>query len=74
VVAAVEADVRRGREKDPPTEAVVIFADMLQRLEIDPLWAREYEDFVAAVSFGGPHESISFDAALVAVRRLAARC
>jgi hypothetical protein len=26
---------------------------MLQRLEADPLWAREYGDFVAAVSFVG---------------------
>jgi hypothetical protein len=31
-----------------------MFVEMLQRLETDPLWAREYEDFVRAVSFAGP--------------------
>ena len=34
---------------DPPK----IFAEMLQRLESDPLWAREYEEFVRQVSFAG---------------------
>jgi hypothetical protein len=53
-----------GRRKtgDP----AVIFADMLQRLESDPLWAREYEDFV---SFAGPDEMIGFVDALASCRR-----
>ncbi len=70
VRAAVAADVGRGGEKDPPTEPAIIFAGMLERLQSDPLWAREYEDFVRAVSFAGPHEMISFADALAAVARL----
>ena len=69
----ITTETMRG-EVEPPTDPDVIFKLMMLRLATDPLWAREYEDFVAAVSFGGPHESISFDAALVGVRRLAARC
>jgi hypothetical protein len=41
-----------------------MFADMLQRLETDPLWGREYEDFVRQVSFAGPGEAIHFTDAL----------
>jgi Nucleotidyl transferase AbiEii toxin, Type IV TA system len=70
VHAAVAADVGRGGEKDPPTEPEIIFAGMLERLQSDPLWAREYEDFVRAVSFAGPHELIGFADALAAVARL----
>lgn len=70
VYAAVAADVGRGGEKDPPTEPAIIFAGMLERLQADPLWEREYEDFVRAVSFAGPHELISFADALAAVARL----
>ena len=33
-----------------------LFADMLERLSADRLWAREYEDFVDAVSFAAPGE------------------
>jgi len=71
VLAAVAADVGRGGEKDPPTDPGIIFAGMLQRLESDPIWAREYEDFVRAVSFAGPHEMIGFLDALASCRRLA---
>jgi hypothetical protein len=31
-----------------------MFSEMLHRLETDPLWVREYEDFVRQVSFAGP--------------------
>jgi hypothetical protein len=44
---------------------------MLHRLETDPLWAREYEEFVRQVSFAGPGEVIDFAAALAACTRLA---
>jgi hypothetical protein len=71
VLAAVAADVGRGGEKDPPTDAAVIFAGMLQQLEADPLWAREYEDFVRAVSFAHSAREIEFEAAVNACRRLA---
>jgi nucleotidyltransferase AbiEii toxin of type IV toxin-antitoxin system len=70
VLAAVAADVGRGGEKNPPTDPSVIFAGMLQQLETDPLWAREYEDFVAAVSFGDSDSKIVFAAALGACSRL----
>lgn len=71
VLAAVAADLGRGGEKDPPTDPAIIFAGMLQRLETDPLWAQEYEDFVRAVSFARPQEMIGFVEALASCRRLA---
>jgi hypothetical protein len=72
VLAAVAAEVGRGGEKAPPTDPTLIFADMLQRLDTDPLWAREYEDFVRQVSFAGNEETIAFQSALAATRRLVA--
>ena len=47
-----------------------MFAEMLQRLETDPLWAREYEDFVRAVSFAGRDEAIDFAHAIAGCARL----
>jgi hypothetical protein len=47
-----------------------MFAEMLQRLERDPLWAREYEDFVRQVSFAAPGRTIGFTEALDARARL----
>ena len=70
VLAAVAADVSRGGERDPPTDPAVIFAGMLQLLETDPLWAREYEDFVRQVSFARPSEIAGFADALAACKRL----
>jgi hypothetical protein len=49
-----------------------MFAEMLRRLESDPLWAREYEEFVRQVSFAGAGEAIDFAAALPAWGRLVA--
>jgi hypothetical protein len=72
VLAAVAADVGRGGEKNPPIDPVVIFAGMLERLESDPLWAREYEDFVRSVSFAAAGDTIRFADALATVRRLVA--
>jgi hypothetical protein len=70
VVAAAAADVERGGgSAGSPAE---MFSEMLRRLETDPLWAREYEDFVRQVSFGAPGEMIDFAAALAACARLAA--
>ncbi len=71
VLAAVTADIGRGGETDPPTDPVVIFGGLLQLLETDPLWAREYEDFVRAVSFAGPGDTIGFAEAIAACYRLA---
>jgi hypothetical protein len=56
----------------PPTDAAVIFAGMLQRLETDPLWAGAYDDFVRQVSFAAAAENIKYTVALDAVRRLIA--
>jgi hypothetical protein len=54
-------------------DAAADFAEMLRRLETDPLWAREYEEFVRQVSFAGAREAIDFTAALAACARLAMR-
>ncbi len=51
---------------------VVILHEMLQRLEVDPLWAREYDDFVRQVSFAPQGEAIDFARALAACRRCTA--
>jgi predicted nucleotidyltransferase component of viral defense system len=72
VLAAVAADVGRGGEIEPPTDPDVIFKLMLQRLATDPLWAREYEDFVRGVSYAAPEGMISFFAAIAAATRLVA--
>ena len=70
VLAAAAADVGRGGKRTAPADPAVMFADMLRRLETDPLWAREYEDFVRAVSFAAPGEAINFADALAACGRL----
>ena len=70
VLAAVAADVGRGGEIEPQTDPDVIFKLMLQRLTTDPLWAREYEDFVRGVSYAAPGNLMSFAKALDAVSRL----
>lgn len=69
VRAAAAADVGRGggAAVDDPA---AMFTDMLRRLEADALWAREYEDFVRAVSFAGPGEAIDFAHAIAACSRL----
>ena len=69
VLAAAAADVGRGGGA-PTGDPAVMFAEMLRRLETDPLWAREYEDFVRQVSFAGPEEALDFASALVACSRL----
>jgi hypothetical protein len=72
VHAAAAADAGRGGERTTPADPGTMFADMLDRLELDALWAREYEDFVRAVSFAGPGEAIDFAGALAACARLVA--
>ena len=69
VQAACAADVGRGGGA-PAGDTAAMFAEMLRRLETDPLWAREYEDFVRAVSFAGPGEAIHFADALASCARL----
>jgi hypothetical protein len=55
-----------------PSDPTALFAGMFERLAADPLWAREYEDFVRQVSFADRGELISFDQALTALRDLVA--
>jgi predicted nucleotidyltransferase component of viral defense system len=71
VRAAAAADVGRGGSTAADDPAAM-FSDMLRRLETDALWAREYEDFVRAVSFAAPGEAIDFAHALAACTRLMA--
>jgi hypothetical protein len=68
VLTAAAADEGRGRAT--AADPAAMFAEMLRRLETDPLWAREYEEFVRAVSFAGPGEAIEFADALAACTRL----
>jgi hypothetical protein len=72
VHAAAAADVGRGGKRIEPADPAAMFTDMLRRLEADALWAREYQDFVRAVSFAGPSEDIDFAHALTACTRLIA--
>jgi Nucleotidyl transferase AbiEii toxin, Type IV TA system len=69
VLAAAAAD--EGRGGGTAGDPAAMFGEMLNRLETDPLWAREYEDFVREVSFAGLEEGIDFGAALAACARLA---
>ena len=69
VIAAVAADVGRGGG----TPAGRSGDDVRRHAApagTDPLWAREYEDFVRQVSFAGPGEAIHFPDALAACARL----
>jgi hypothetical protein len=43
---------------------------MFELLTGDPVWANEYAKFVSDKSFARPDETISFDAATDATRRL----
>jgi hypothetical protein len=54
---------------DPATR----FAQMIERLRSDRLWAAEYEAFVRQVSFAQPTEKIDFNQALAAVVALVER-
>jgi predicted nucleotidyltransferase component of viral defense system len=70
VLAAAAGDVGRGGETGTGSDAREMFAGMLRRLETDPLWAREYEEFVRQVSFAGAGEEIDFDEAVAACIRV----
>jgi predicted nucleotidyltransferase component of viral defense system len=71
VLAAAAAD--EGRGGVPAAGPATMFAEMLQRLERDPLWASEYEDFVRQVSFTGAGEVIHFADAVATCGRLVKR-
>ncbi len=69
VQEAMTDDADRGGAEAPRTPAER-FALMFELLNRDRLWAEEYDQFVHDKSFAKPEETISFAAALDAVRRL----
>jgi hypothetical protein len=70
VFTAAAGDAGRGGETATGGDPAETFAKMLRRLETDPLWAREYEEFVRQVSFAGAGEDTEFIDALAACTRL----
>ena len=68
--AAADTGRRGGRA---PAALAERFAIMLDRLQRETFWADEYGEFVREVSFARPEDTIDFDAALTAGRRLVAR-
>jgi predicted nucleotidyltransferase component of viral defense system len=68
--AVVDTGRRGGRALAAVAER---FAMMLDRLQRETFWADEYGEFVREVSFARPEDTIGFDAALAAGRRLVGR-
>ena len=69
---AVSDDEGRGGTATTGIKPAALFAGMLERLAADPLWAREYQDYVQQVSYAELDQLISFEQALAAVRDLVA--
>ena len=65
ILKAAEADAGRGSTKNPVglQKRLQMMLDILRR---DPLWAREYEKYVADVSLAAVDERIKFAEALEA--------
>jgi hypothetical protein len=72
VQKAMSDDEGRGGEATASSDPAALFAGMLERLNTDPLWAAEYQDYVRQVSFAAPGELVGFDEALAAVKGLMA--
>jgi hypothetical protein len=70
---AMAEDEGRGGDAITYSDPAELFADMLDRLGTDPLWATEYGDYVRQVSFAAFDELPGFGQALAAVRELVAR-
>jgi len=66
---AAANDVGRGGGA-APSDVPERFAMMLDRLQREPFWAAEYDEFVRQVSFAPSGATVSFAEALAAVRRL----
>jgi Nucleotidyl transferase AbiEii toxin, Type IV TA system len=69
VAETAKADTTRGGGQ-APAQARARFALMLEKLTTDPLWSREYDEFVHSVSFAKTNELITFSSAMEGVRRL----
>lgn len=67
----LEADAKRAG--DAAADGLSLLQAMLPKVVGDPLWRREYEDFVIAVSFGPDADRISFDRAVAECEGLVAR-
>lgn len=63
-------DEDAGRTRLPGATGQSIVEAMLPAIAEDPLWRKEYENFVSAVSFGKDAERISFDQAVAACEKL----
>lgn len=61
------------RTGDRSVDGVGLLSAMLPAITGDPLWRREYEEFVGAVSFGSATDRISFDQAIAACEGLVSR-
>lgn len=66
----LEKDSKRAGNKS--ADGAGLLLDMLPTITGDPLWRREYEEFVGAVSFGPATDRTSFDQAIAACERLVA--
>lgn len=66
-------DARRGNVAHAALGPAELFSAMLERISSDRLWAKEYEEFVDAVSFAAPGDRIGFTTALAALRELVTR-
>jgi hypothetical protein len=60
----LETDAKRTGDKN--ADGLTLLQAMLPTLTNDPLWRREYEEFVGAVSFGAATDRLSFDQAITA--------
>lgn len=65
-------EIDSGRAGDKSADGVGLLLAMLPTITADPLWRREYEEFVGAVSFGAATDRISFEQAIAACEGLVA--
>lgn len=64
----LQIDARRAGNDN--ADGLALLAAMLPKIEDDPLWKAEYQQFVGAVSFGPDAERIAYDDAIAACARL----
>jgi hypothetical protein len=67
----LQIDARRTGDGD--TDGLALLRAMLPKIVSDPIWRKEYEEFVGAVSFGPDDGRISFDQAVAACEGLVAK-
>ena len=67
----LEIDARRTGDRD--ADGLSLLRGILPAVAADPLWRKEYDEFVGAVSFGPAADRLSFDRAMTACEGLVAR-